>query len=140
MERRIDLRNQMRKVMVIEDDPCMVSLLTTLLNMEGFSVRTPKYNHMEGLLDAICDEHPQLALVDVNLSMGSGLDLVRNIRREPEIMDTSILMSSGLNLKKECIQAGADGFIMKPFMPDELIKLINKTIQKSTELQQKEKG
>jgi DNA-binding NarL/FixJ family response regulator len=38
-------------------------------------------------------------------------------------------MSSGLNLKKECIQAGADGFILKPFMPDELIKLIRRTIQ-----------
>jgi DNA-binding response OmpR family regulator len=125
--------------MVIEDDPSMVSLLTTLLKMEGFIVRTPKNNHMEGLLSAILDEHPQIALVDVNLSMGSGLDLVRKIRSEPEIKDTSILMASGLNLKKECIQAGADGFILKPFMPDELIKLIRKTIQQSIELQQKEK-
>jgi DNA-binding response OmpR family regulator len=129
----------MQKVMVIEDDPSMVSLLTTLLNMEGFTVRTPKNNHMEGLLSAIQDEHPQIALVDVNLSMGSGLDLVRKIRREPDIKDTYILMASGLNLKKECIQAGADGFIMKPFMPDELIKLIHKTIQRSTQIQQKEK-
>jgi DNA-binding response OmpR family regulator len=136
MERRIDLGNQIRKVMVIEDDPGMVALLTTLLNMEGFSVRTPKNNHMEGLLSAMLDEHPQIALVDVNLSMGSGLDLVRKIRREPEIKDTYILMASGLNLKKECIQAGADGFIQKPFMPDELIKLIHKSMQRSTELHQ----
>jgi DNA-binding NarL/FixJ family response regulator len=38
-------------------------------------------------------------------------------------------MSSGLNLQTECIQAGADGFILKPFMPDELIKLIRTTIK-----------
>jgi DNA-binding response OmpR family regulator len=125
--------------MVIEDDPSMVSLLTTLLKMEGFTVRTPKNNQMEGMLSAILDEHPHLALVDVNLSMGSGLDLVRKIRHEPELKDTSILMASGLYLKKECIQAGANGFILKPFLPDDLIKLIHKTIQSSTELLQKEK-
>ncbi len=139
MERRVKLGKQSRKVMIIEDDPSMVSLLTTLLIMEGFKVETPINNHMEGMLNAIRDKQPQIALVDVNLSHGSGLDLVRKIRREPELKDTSILMASGLNLKKECIQAGADGFIMKPFMPDDLIKLIHKTIQQSTKLELIEK-
>jgi DNA-binding response OmpR family regulator len=120
----------MLKVMLIEDDSTMVSLLTTLLNLEGFMVRAPKNHHMENILDAIHDERPQIALVDVNLRTGSGLDLVREIRSAPEIKDTRILMSSGLNLKKECLQAGADGFILKPFMPDELIKLIHQTIQR----------
>ena len=129
MERRPELGKQMLKVMLIEDDSTMVSLLTTLLNLEGFMVKTPKNHHMENLLHAILDERPQIALVDVNLRTGSGLDLVREIRREPEIKDTRILMSSGLNLKHECIQAGADGFILKPFMPDDLIKLIHRTIQ-----------
>jgi DNA-binding response OmpR family regulator len=129
----------MLKAMIIEDDPSMVSLLTILLNMEGFFVSTPKNNQMHGLLSAILDEHPQIALVDVNLAMGSGLDLVRAIRQESEMKDICILMSSGLNLMKECIQAGADGFIQKPYMPDELVKLIHWTIQQSKELQQKEK-
>jgi DNA-binding response OmpR family regulator len=129
----------MSKAMIIEDDPGMVSLLTTLLNMEGFVVRTPKNNQLEGLLSAILEEHPQIALVDVNLAMGSGLDLVRAIRHEPELKDTCIIMTSGLHLMKECIKAGADDFIQKPFMPDDLIKLIHKTIQQSMDLQQKEK-
>ena len=119
----------MLKIMLIEDDATMVSLLTTLLDLEGFMVQAPSNHQMEGLLSAIIDEHPQIALVDVNLRTGSGLDLVREIRLEPEIKDIRILMSSGLNLKQECIQAGADGFIMKPFMPDDLISLIHHTIQ-----------
>ena len=129
MARRLGLGDQMLKVMLIEDDPTMVSLLTTLLDLEGFMVHAPSDHQMAGLLSAIIDEHPQIALVDVNLRTGSGLDLVREIRHAPEIKDIRILMSSGLNLKQECMQAGADGFIMKPFMPDELIMLIHRTIQ-----------
>jgi CheY-like chemotaxis protein len=129
MSRRINLRKRTHKVMVIEDDPSMVSLLTTLLVMEGFTVETPNNNQMEGLLKAIRDKRPKIALVDINLTHGSGLELVRRIRREPALKDTFIVMASGQNLKKECIQAGADGFILKPFMPDDLIQLIHKTIQ-----------
>ena len=130
--------NPKQKVMVIEDDPEMVSLLTTLLKLEGFIVKTPENHQMKGVLDAIINEQPLIALVDVNLAIGSGLDLVREIRLDPGLAHTSILMASGQNLKRECIQAGADGFIMKPFMPDELLNLIHKTIKNSTEQQTKE--
>jgi DNA-binding response OmpR family regulator len=118
----------MCKVMLIEDDPIMVSLLTTLLNMEGFTVKTPKNHRIETLLKAIIEEQPQIALVDVNLTLGSGIDLVRQIRQSPDVKEIRILMSSGLNLKYECINAGADDFILKPYMPDELINLIHKTV------------
>jgi DNA-binding response OmpR family regulator len=121
----------MLKVMLIEDDPTMVSLLAMVLNLEGYTVKTPANQHMDYLLSDIVKERPQLALVDVNLQLGSGLDLVRDIRQEPELIDTRILMYSGLNLRDECIQAGADGFIQKPFMPDDLIKLIHANIDQN---------
>jgi DNA-binding response OmpR family regulator len=121
----------MVKVMLIDDDPTMVSLLAMVLNLEGYLVKTPTNQHMDYLLNDIVKERPQLALVDVNLQLGSGLDLVRDIRQEPELMGTRILMYSGLNLRDECIKAGADGFIQKPFMPDDLIKLIHANINQN---------
>lgn len=111
--------------MLIEDDSTMVSLLTTLLDLEGFAVTAPPNHHINSFLQAIIEERPQVALVDVNLRTGSGLDLVRQIRSEPEISEMKVLMSSGLDLKDECAEAGADGFILKPFMPDELIRMIH---------------
>lgn len=116
--------------MLIEDNQTMVSLLTTLLKMEGYTVEAPSKHQIDSYLSAVLTEHPHLAFVDVNLRHGSGLDLVRRIRQEPDAVDTRIIMSSGLNLKHECLQAGADGFIQKPFMPDDLIKLIHNTINK----------
>ena len=118
----------MPKVMLIEDDQTMVSLLTTLLILEGFSVRAPKNHHIDGVLKDVRKERPEVAFVDVNLNSGSGLDLVREIRREPGIQQTRILMSSGLNLQAECFQAGADGFILKPYMPDALIAQIRQLV------------
>ncbi len=129
MERKRGLRKPMQKVMLIEDDPTMVSLLTTLLDLEGFTVQAPSNHQLEGLLSAIADARPQIILVDVNLHSGSGIDLVKEIRQEPEIKDMRILMSSGLDLQQECLAAGANGFIMKPFMPEDLIQLIRHTIQ-----------
>ncbi len=131
MGKRTSTENHTHKVMVIEDDPYMVSLLSTLLKLEGYIVRTPQNHQMQGMLDAIIDERPQIAVVDVNLAMGSGLDLVRAIRGMPEIKDTGILLTSGLNLDKESQQAGANGFIQKPFMPEELIALIETTLDHS---------
>jgi DNA-binding response OmpR family regulator len=122
------MQNLNLKIMLIDDDQTMVSLLTMLLNMEGYLVKTPRNQHMDGLLKDILFERPQVALVDVNLAYGNGIDLLREIRQEPEIMGTRILMCSGLNLREECIQAGADGFIQKPFMPDELINLIHANV------------
>jgi DNA-binding response OmpR family regulator len=115
------------KVMLIEDDPTMVSLLTTLLSLEGFTVKAPKNHHIESLIEAMIEEQPQIVLLDVNLRLGSGIDLVRQIRQVPEINKIRILMSSGLNLKFECINAGADDFILKPYDPNALISLIYNT-------------
>jgi CheY-like chemotaxis protein len=33
-------------------------------------------------------------------------------------------MISGLNVKEECLKRGADGFLLKPFMPDDLIQML----------------
>jgi DNA-binding response OmpR family regulator len=119
--------NKNLKIMVIEDDPNLVSLITTLLDLEGFSVNAPHDHQRSHILDQMHRHHPQVTLVDANLNNSSGLDLVSAIRMEPGLEDTCIVMTSGMNIKKECLQSGADAFIQKPFMPDELVSLIQKS-------------
>jgi DNA-binding response OmpR family regulator len=127
MESGRNQENNHIKIMVIEDDPNLVSLITTLLDLEGFNVSAPQNHYRSNILEIFHTHRPHVALVDANLAGGSGLDLVSAIRAEPGLEDTCILMTSGMNLKKECLQSGADAFIQKPFMPDELISLINKS-------------
>lgn len=113
-----------QKIMLIEDDRSMLSLLKTLLTMEGFHVAIAGDDHFDCLLSDINIEQPDVILLDVNLRLGSGLDLLSSIRSNRQWDHIRVIMSSGMDYKDECLQKGAQGFLMKPYMPDDLIKLI----------------
>jgi CheY-like chemotaxis protein len=112
----------MAKILLAEDDPTMVSLLKTLLKMEGFDVMA---------LDADVDvpssvlrENPDVLFMDVHLGQQSGVDIIKAIRINPELAHVRVVMTSGLNMMEECLQYGANAFLLKPFMPDELIRIL----------------
>lgn len=110
------------KVMLIEDDETMLSLITTLLEIEGFEVsKLAKDGCLEDILDCIREEKPALILLDVHLRRTNGFDLLHRMRQEDDLKSTRVLMSSGMELSQQCDNEGADGFILKPFMPEELV-------------------
>ena len=110
----------MTKVLVVEDDFTMITLLSTLLKMEGYV--TNALMEMNGdLLDHIRQESPDIIILDVLLGNLNGIDLVRKLRQSADLKDTKVIMVSGLDRGTECREAGANDFLLKPFMPDELI-------------------
>ncbi len=110
------------KVMLVEDDATMQAVLRTLLEIEGFQVALSSGKHqLDEILQSICDAAPNLVLLDVHIRELSGYDVVQRIRQDPQLRQVRVIMTSGMDVKDECIAAGADDFIMKPFMPDELI-------------------
>ena len=127
----------MNKIMLVEDDATMLSLLQTLLQMEGFKVSQVCADELEEIVLEIRQENPALILIDVHLRQISGLEILKQIRQDDELRDIFVLMSSGMDVGHKCLQAGADGFILKPYMPDELIKKIREImngIRPSTEV------
>jgi DNA-binding response OmpR family regulator len=121
----------MSKVLLIEDDKTMLDLLETLLEMEGFEVAI--LQECDSIISTIKDEEPDLILMDVILHQSgeedvSGFDLLHQIRQNGELKDTRVLMSSGIDFTYRCHIEGADGFILKPYMPDDLIERIKQTL------------
>ena len=98
------------KVLLAEDDVTMVSLLKTLLKMEGFDVVA-------------------LQADDLHLATQSGLDILDEIRETQDVRDLRVVISSGSNVKEECLRHGANGFLLKPYMPDDLITILKQTIK-----------
>jgi CheY-like chemotaxis protein len=112
----------MAKILLAEDDPTMISLLKTLLKMEGFDVV---------MLDADADvpaavqqEMPDTVLMDVHLGGQNGLQILESIRKNQDLANVRVVMTSGLNMREECIRRGASAFLLKPFMPDDLISVL----------------
>lgn len=104
----------------------MLSLLDTLLEMEGFEVT--QVNDYESALDNMRRDRPDLILLDVFLNNRSGLDLMETIRKDGSLKGTRVIMSSGMDYRRQCLEKGADDFVMKPYMPDELVEKIHKLI------------
>jgi CheY-like chemotaxis protein len=112
----------MPKVMLAEDDATMLSLLGTLLKMEGFETTALGAN--EDVLEAMRRDTPDVVLLDVNLPQGNGIDFLNRIRQDEDLRNIIIIMSSGMPLQEESLRAGANAFLLKPYMPDTLINAI----------------
>jgi len=111
-----------KKVLIAEDDSTMITLLHTLLKMEGYEASSVDVD--ADVSAEIQRIKPDVLFMDVHLGQQSGLDIVESIRNRPEFKALRIVMTSGLDLREDCLRRGADAFILKPFMPDELLELL----------------
>ncbi len=112
----------MERIVLAEDDRTMVRLLTTLLTMDGFDVIALPPD--EDVAAAVGREHPDLLILDFLLASQSGLDILDAIRSAESGDRLRVVMISGLNVRDECMRHGADDFLLKPFMPEELLTLL----------------
>ncbi|MEY2818688.1 MAG: hypothetical protein RL275_2151 [Chloroflexota bacterium] len=113
-------------VLLAEDDFTMVSLLKTLLKMEGYEVVALDAD--ADVVAAVRSVKPDVLLMDVHLFSQSGLDVLDKVRHSADISKVRVLMSSGSNVKEECLKRGANGFLMKPYMPDDLFKQLKQVL------------
>jgi len=113
------------KIMLIEDDQTMVTLLTTLLQYEGFETAALKNDEdLDIILEDIRREQPDVILLDVHLRQINGLDLLHAVRKNEDTCQIGVIISSGMDVSQRCIELGANAFILKPYMPDDLLHKI----------------
>jgi CheY-like chemotaxis protein len=112
----------MHKVMVVDDDSTMVSLLKTLLELDGFEVAAS--NRELDIIENIREEQPDVVLMDVYLTNEDGIELLTKIRSSADLEDLVVVMTSGMNVSEQCLLAGAHAFLLKPYNPNQLIKVI----------------
>jgi len=111
----------MKKVLVIEDHPDSLDVLSWQLETLGFTVVSTN-NGREGVKKAI-KEKPDLILMDMKMPGMDGREATRKIRINPETKDTLIMATTvfykGSDLRS-CMEAGCTDYILKPFTFEEL--------------------
>ena len=111
----------MRKVLVVEDHPDMLEVLTWQMEMMGYSVITAKQGK-EAVVKAL-EEKPLLILMDILMPGMDGREATRRIRSNPEAKEIPILAATAITDKsqlRECIEAGCNDVIVKPFTAEDL--------------------
>jgi diguanylate cyclase (GGDEF)-like protein len=110
------------RVLVVDDDPNFADTVTAVLERVGIDVRvTPDATRLVEILD---EEHPDLVLLDAMLPGLSGFDAVRVVRAIPEWRDLPILFVTGrsdLEGRLAAFEGGADDYLSKPLVPEELL-------------------
>jgi CheY-like chemotaxis protein len=113
-----------QKVLLIDDDPKILLLQKTYLEIEGFDVAHFDGASLDALNDILNRDRPDIILMDVNLRHINGFTLLRNIRQSESYKSIPIVMTSGMDMGLRCQQEGANAFLLKPYMPDELTRLL----------------
>ena len=111
----------MNKVLIIEDHGDMRDLLTWQIELMGF-IPIPANRGNEGVEKAL-REKPQLIIMDIMMPGMDGWEAAREIRAHAETKDIPILAATALfrdSDLKSCIEAGCNGYIVKPFTFEEL--------------------
>jgi two-component system, OmpR family, response regulator len=118
------LEGDTRRVLVVDDDPAVVSLLRDMLARDGrFEIQTAGTGYDAGMLTE--SFRPHAILLDYMLPDINGNVVCQRIRTSPTLKETKILIISGVVRQDEVrglLEAGADDFLKKPFSIRQVIE------------------
>jgi two-component system chemotaxis response regulator CheY len=121
-------------ILVVDDSATMRKLIIRYLKLSGFPIQTiyEASQGQEGL--DILKQHPlDLVLVDINMPVMDGLEMVQQLRRNPETQKLPVLYissESSATRIESLLEQGA-GVVHKPFTPEELLENIQLILQAS---------
>src|SRR5687768_10058135 len=118
------------KVLVVDDEEPIRSVLTRLLTMHGHSVETA----CDGLqaLDILGAKDFDLLIIDQSMPHMTGIDVVATVRTSARCKGMKILMATSASVTKDVEDAfdvGVDGYLIKPFRADQLLAKIEKLLK-----------
>jgi DNA-binding response OmpR family regulator len=115
----------MKKILLIEDDSDLFSLLKYNLEKEGFTLTGLQTG--KGALELCRQVRPDLILLDIMLPDSDGLDICKGIRKDPELASTPVIFLTARASETDRIvglELGANDYVVKPFFVRELVARI----------------
>ena len=116
-------------ILVVDDDPKIVSLVKTYLEREGFRVVTSADGR--GALQAFHDHEPGLIVLDLMLPELDGLALMRIVRESSNVPIVMLSARAGVADRVFGIHEGADDYVAKPFSPAELVVRVKAVLRRA---------
>ncbi|CZF85380.1 transcriptional regulator PhoB [Grimontia sp. AD028] len=111
-----------RRILVVEDEAPIREMLCFVLEQKGYqAVEAEDY---DSALEKICEPYPELILMDWMLPGGSGINLIKHLKRDELTRQIPVVMLTARGEEEDKVrglEVGADDYITKPFSPKELM-------------------
>jgi len=120
------------RILVVEDERDIAALVAYHLTKEGYRVLTAGAG--PEALETAAQERPDLIILDLMLPGLSGYDVLRELRRHPEIGDVPVVVLTARREEPDRIRGlelGADDYVTKPFSPQELVLRIGAVLRRA---------
>jgi DNA-binding response OmpR family regulator len=109
------------RLLLVEDDRDIARLVTAQLAQEGYDVVVNATGG--GVREQVSELEPQLILLDLMLPLAHGFEILRELRQDPRLRQTPVLVLTALGAESDRVRGldlGADDYLTKPFSPREL--------------------
>lgn len=119
-----------KKILVVDDSESIRMLVSTILENAGFEVE--RAIDGQDALQVLNEKPFNLIITDLNMPRMDGISLIEEVRVTPHHNRVPILMlttESQTSFKEKARNAGATGWIVKPFVADSLLAVINKVLR-----------
>jgi two-component system alkaline phosphatase synthesis response regulator PhoP len=114
-------RRETHRVLIVDDDPDVVTLLTDLLEAEGYEVLYAR-NGIDGLVEGIKRRPVDVVILDVMLPLTDGLTILRLLKAtRPEMRIVMLTAKADAGDIAEGFRSGCDAYVTKPFEPRKLV-------------------
>jgi CheY-like chemotaxis protein len=117
------------KILVVEDEPENRLLIGMVLSTEGYQV-IPAVDGADALA-RMAQELPDLILLDLMMPQMNGFEVLERLRADPATVSVPVIVLTALAQERDierAVSIGAQGYVIKPFEPDELLKHISQTL------------
>ena len=121
------------KILIVDDSTMLRDMLSYALNEGGYFNVDEAIDGIDGLQKAKCTTY-DLIITDINMPNMDGLRFVQELRSLSQYQQTPILVLTterGEDMKSKGKKSGATGWIVKPFIPDQLIEAVNIVLNKN---------
>ena len=127
-----------KKILVVDDDPDLITYISTLLADNGYEVLTAKDGN-EGL-EKVRNENPDAVTLDLLMPEKTGMKMFRELRKDEALKNTPVIMVTGIsdeyhafaefkNFLAKMKMPGPEAYLEKPINKEEFLAAVQKVLE-----------
>ena len=121
--------NPKHRILICDDDPLLIELMSFRLQAKGFDVITATDG--EEALAKVASDQPSLVVLDAMMPRLDGFEVLSRMKSDADVAHIAVIMLTARKGEKDIVSAlerGADDYLVKPFIPEELLARLSKLL------------